>query len=126
MLLLGLIAVCLIVLLRSDITRHYQDSSISLAVVFVFAALGQQDKGMRLVKDGGFAFHLDTIIAYPAMRRTFTESEICESQEVYMIPMQKMGPLIQKHSQYREHFAYGKMKCEDSVLVHVPNIYLQH
>ncbi|CAG4987095.1 unnamed protein product [Colias eurytheme] len=67
-------------------------------------------KGMRLVKAGGFAFHVDTIIAYPTMRWTFTESEICEAQEVYMIPPQKMSAILQKHSPYKEHVAYGIRK----------------
>lgn len=64
-------------------------------------------KGMALVKSGGFAFHVDTIIAYPTMRRSFTEAEICEVQEVFMIPPQKMGAVLQKRSPYREHVSYG-------------------
>ncbi|CAK1550720.1 unnamed protein product [Leptosia nina] len=67
-------------------------------------------EGMRLVKRGGFAFHVDTIIAYPMMRDFFTEAEICEVQEVYMIPPQKMGAILQKGSPYREHVSYGIRK----------------
>ncbi|XP_038211109.1 ionotropic receptor 75a-like [Zerene cesonia] len=67
-------------------------------------------RGMGLVKAGGFAFHVDTIIAYPTMRWSFTESEICEVQEVYMIPPQKMGAILQKDSPYKEHVAVGIRK----------------
>ncbi|XP_047523024.1 glutamate receptor ionotropic, kainate glr-3-like isoform X1 [Pieris napi] len=71
-------------------------------------------KGMELVKSGGFAFHVDTIIAYPIMRWSFTESEICEVQEVYMIPPQKMGAILQKRSPYKEHVRLGIRKMMET------------
>lgn len=64
-------------------------------------------RGMSLVKKGGFAFHVDSVVAYRIMRKTFTEREICEAHEVLLYPPQKMGMVIRKGSPYKEHFTYG-------------------
>ncbi|XP_063830540.1 ionotropic receptor 75a-like [Ostrinia nubilalis] len=73
--------------------------------------------GMSLVKQGGFAFHVDSVVAYRIMRKTFTEREICEAHEVLLYPPQKMGMVVRKASPYKEHFTYGIRKIYEAGLM---------
>nr|CAI5819932.1 unnamed protein product [Callosobruchus analis] len=41
-------------------------------------------EGISLVRQGGFAFHVETSTAYPIIERTFTNEEICDLEEVQM------------------------------------------
>nr|QIJ45770.1 ionotropic receptor [Glyphodes pyloalis] len=75
------------------------------------------ERGMALVKQGGFAFHVDSVVAYRIMRRTFKEREICEAHEVPLYPPQKMGFVVRKDSPYKEHFTYGIRKVSESGLM---------
>ncbi|KAL4704264.1 hypothetical protein ACJJTC_016282 [Scirpophaga incertulas] len=75
------------------------------------------ERGMALVKQGGFAFHVDSVVAYRIMRHSFSEREICEAHEVAMYPPQKMGVVIRKLSPYKEHFTYGIRKMYESGLM---------
>nr|AMM70645.1 ionotropic receptor 64a [Heliconius melpomene rosina] len=76
------------------------------------------DHGMRLVKAGGFAYHIDSIIGYRIMRNTFTEREICDAHEIYLYPPQKMAVTLQKNSPYREHVVIGIQKIYESGLMY--------
>nr|ARO70551.1 antennal ionotropic receptor IR7d.3 [Dendrolimus punctatus] len=77
----------------------------------------EPDKGMALVKQGGFAFHLDNIIAYRFMQKQFTEREICELRDVILYPPQKMAAAVAKRSPYKEHMATGIRKIFESGLM---------
>ncbi|KAJ8717085.1 hypothetical protein PYW08_005484 [Mythimna loreyi] len=66
--------------------------------------------GIALVKKGGFAFHVETTYAFPLIRATFTEREICETNLVQMYPLQRMGVVIRRNSPYKEHIAYAIRK----------------
>ncbi|XP_022814794.1 glutamate receptor ionotropic, delta-1-like [Spodoptera litura] len=68
------------------------------------------EEGIALVKKGGFAFHIDTTFAFPLIKATFTEREICETTLVQMYPLQRMGVVVRKHSPYKEHIAYAIRK----------------
>ncbi|KAH9633186.1 hypothetical protein HF086_017741 [Spodoptera exigua] len=68
------------------------------------------EEGIALVKKGGFAFHIDTTFAFPLIKATFTEREICETNLVQMYPLQRMGVVVRKHSPYKEHIAYAIRK----------------
>ncbi|XP_059059083.1 ionotropic receptor 75a-like [Achroia grisella] len=70
--------------------------------------------GMALVKQGGFALHVDSVVAYRIMRETFTERENCELQEIEMYPPQKMGVAVKKWSPYKEQITYGIRKMFES------------
>nr|QEI46868.1 ionotropic receptor 64a [Galleria mellonella] len=70
--------------------------------------------GMARVKQGGFALHVDSVVAYRIMRGTFTERENCEVQEIEMYPPQKMGVAVKKLSPYKEHITYGIRKMYES------------
>ncbi|XP_063385657.1 ionotropic receptor 75a-like isoform X1 [Cydia fagiglandana] len=74
------------------------------------------DRGMALVKQGGYAYHADTAFSYPIIRRTFTEREICELQEVELFPPQTMFAVMKKGSPYIKHFSYGIRKMAESGL----------
>jgi glutamate receptor, ionotropic, invertebrate len=63
--------------------------------------------GMGLVQKGGFAFHVDTVVAYRIMRSSFTERQICEAHEIPMYAPHKMGMVLRKLSPFKEHFRYG-------------------
>ncbi|KAM3960282.1 ionotropic receptor 75a [Aphomia sociella] len=73
--------------------------------------------GMALVKQGGFALHVDSVVAYKIIRETFTERENCELQEIELYPPQKMGMVVRKQSPYKEHLTYGVRKMFESGLL---------
>ncbi|XP_026740553.1 ionotropic receptor 75a-like isoform X2 [Trichoplusia ni] len=68
------------------------------------------EEGIAMVKKGGFAFHIDTTVAFPIIKATFKEREICDTNLVQMYPLQRMGVVIRKNSPYKEHIAYGIRK----------------
>lgn len=63
--------------------------------------------GMNLVKRGGFAFHLDSATGYKIMRKSFSEREICDIQEIELFPPQGMAAVMKQGTPYKELFAYG-------------------
>lgn len=65
------------------------------------------ERGMALVKHGGFAFHVDSATGYKIMRKTFGEKEICELQEIELFPPQNMAAVMKQGSPYKEIMAYG-------------------
>nr|AXF48861.1 ionotropic receptor IR30 [Lobesia botrana] len=75
------------------------------------------EQGMALVKKGGFAFHTDPAFAYPIIRRTFTERENCELQQVQMYPPQNMYAVTKKGSPYSKHLSYGIRRMAESGLM---------
>lgn len=42
------------------------------------------DTGMRLVKQGGFAYHTHPDVGYPIIDKLFNNREICELMEVHI------------------------------------------
>ncbi|KAG7301285.1 hypothetical protein JYU34_014206 [Plutella xylostella] len=76
------------------------------------------DYGMARVKQGGFAFHVDSSSGYRIMRRTFVEREVCEVQEVPLFPPQNMVATVKKGSPYKGILAYGLRKMAESGLMH--------
>ena len=42
------------------------------------------EKGMQLVKKGGFAYHTHPEVGYPYVNRLFDNREICELTEVHL------------------------------------------
>nr|QEE82786.1 ionotropic receptor 64a [Conogethes pinicolalis] len=74
------------------------------------------ERGMAMVRQGGFAFHVDTAEAYRIMQKTFNEREICEAHEVLLYPPQNMGFVVKKSSPYKEHFTYGVRRVSEAGL----------
>nr|XP_023011564.1 glutamate receptor 1-like [Leptinotarsa decemlineata] len=59
-------------------------------------------KGLVLVEDGGYAFHVELATAYPIIQNTFPDKSICELKEVQMYRTQPMHANYQKHSPFRD------------------------
>ncbi|KAG6450986.1 hypothetical protein O3G_MSEX006868 [Manduca sexta] len=76
------------------------------------------EKGMALVKMGGFAFHVDTIVSYGIVKKTFSEREVCDIQDVPMYAPHRLGAVMKKHSPYRDHLAYGIRKIMETGLMY--------
>ncbi|XP_055382474.1 uncharacterized protein LOC129612739, partial [Condylostylus longicornis] len=73
--------------------------------------------GMRLVKLGGYAFHVDVSAAYKIISEIFTEKEICELSEIQLFPSQKMVNIVQKGSPLRKVIMYGLRRTYESGLM---------
>lgn len=81
--------------------------------------LNAQD-GLDLVKDGGYAFHVELATAYPIITKTFSDRIIYELREVQMYMSQPMYFCLQKDSPLKDMFntclqrlaEYGILKRE--------------
>lgn len=65
------------------------------------------DKGLEMMKKGGFAFHVDTSYAYRLIQERFTEEEICELNEMLLFPIRPLSNPLAKDSPFREFFVIG-------------------
>ncbi|CAH1113584.1 unnamed protein product [Psylliodes chrysocephalus] len=61
-------------------------------------------EGLDLVKEGGYAFHVELATAYPIIQSTFSERSMCELREVQMYRTQPMHSNLQKYSPFRDMF----------------------
>lgn len=59
-------------------------------------------RGMSLVRQGMFAFHVETSQGYKEMEETFLEHEKCGLVEIKFYSMADTYCVIQKHSPYKE------------------------
>lgn len=53
---------------------------------------------------GGFAFHVEFVVAYPIIATTFSEKAICQLEEVQMYHTRMMHANYQKNSPFKEMF----------------------
>ncbi|XP_059620332.1 ionotropic receptor 75a-like [Phlebotomus argentipes] len=60
------------------------------------------EKGIQLIKKGGFAFHFDVESTYEGIVQTFSEGEICDLQEIIFLPVVKTSAVVRKTSPFRE------------------------
>lgn len=58
--------------------------------------------GISRVRDGMFAFYVETSIGYGEMERTFFENEKCGLVEIEFMGYTDTWSVIQKHSPYKE------------------------
>ncbi|KAJ8978937.1 hypothetical protein NQ317_002998 [Molorchus minor] len=63
-------------------------------------------EGLDFVKQGGFAFHIETSTAYPIIEETFSNELICDLEEVQMYSTQPMYTNLQKNSPFKEMMNY--------------------
>ncbi|KAJ8978645.1 hypothetical protein NQ317_002282 [Molorchus minor] len=61
-------------------------------------------EGLRRVKQGGFAYHMQVTTAYPMISRLFDQEEICDLAQIDFVPPGYMSLIVPKKSQYRELF----------------------
>ncbi|VEN51408.1 unnamed protein product [Callosobruchus maculatus] len=71
-------------------------------------------EGISLVRQGDFAFHVETSTAYPIIERTFTNEEICDLEEVQMYRTQPMYTNLQKNSPFREMMNFCMFKLMEN------------
>lgn len=65
------------------------------------------EEGMKMIKQGLFAFHVQDTMAYKVITDTFTEMEICDLTEINLIPQYKMVMIVRKVSPFRKILAYS-------------------
>lgn len=64
-------------------------------------------EGIRRVKMGGYAYHIETAPAYKVVVTTFNELEVCDLTEIEFIKPQYMYAAVQKNSPIRKIISYG-------------------
>nr|XP_008196050.2 PREDICTED: glutamate receptor ionotropic, delta-2-like isoform X2 [Tribolium castaneum] len=62
------------------------------------------EAGLKLVAEGGYAFHVETATAYPIIESTFQDQAVCELREVPLFRTQPMHANFQKKSPFRDMF----------------------
>uniref|UniRef100_A0A336MC91 CSON013544 protein n=1 Tax=Culicoides sonorensis TaxID=179676 RepID=A0A336MC91_CULSO len=60
------------------------------------------DEGLKLIKNGPFAFHIQDNMAYRVIANTFTETQICDMSEIEMMQPQHMQLVVRKLSPFRK------------------------
>lgn len=60
--------------------------------------------GLKLVENGGYAFHVELATAYPIIESTFEDQAVCELREVELFRTQPMHANFQKRSPFRDMF----------------------
>lgn len=74
-------------------------------------------EGLKLTKQGGFAFQVDTSYAYRLIRETFTDEEICELNEILLFPVRPLSSAVAKDSPFREFFVIALQRMIESGVV---------
>lgn len=75
------------------------------------------DQGLKLMKKGGFAFHVDTSYAYKMIQEMFNEEEICELHEMLLFPIRPLLITVAKDSPLREFVTIGLQRLIEQGLV---------
>lgn len=60
------------------------------------------ENGLQLVRKGNYAFQVEIATAYPIIERTFDNREVCDIEEVQMIPTQGLFTVFQKRCPFRD------------------------
>lgn len=60
------------------------------------------EKGLELMRKGGFAFHFDTSYGYRMITKTFSEDEICDLHQMLLFPNRPLSATVAKHSPFKE------------------------
>lgn len=58
--------------------------------------------GIYQVRSGTLAYHCDRMVAYNVIRDSYDFSEMCDLNEIEIMPPQWVGLLIRKDSPFRE------------------------
>ncbi|KAJ8670415.1 hypothetical protein QAD02_001674 [Eretmocerus hayati] len=68
------------------------------------------EEGLEKVQKGGFAFFIDIATAYKIIEDTFNQDEICDLQEIRLIPPAAVAIGTAKHSPFKKMVTYGLRK----------------
>ncbi|XP_066250006.1 ionotropic receptor 75a-like [Euwallacea similis] len=74
------------------------------------------EKGIEMVRLGGFAFHTESITAYPLIGETFEQESICDLAEIALINSDT-SLMAQKRSQYKKLFQVSLRKMWQSGII---------
>ncbi|XP_055623222.1 uncharacterized protein LOC129766660 [Toxorhynchites rutilus septentrionalis] len=111
---------------RDYFVRTMDEESLELfrtRISFYNAKSGQNEShfsnaadGLRLVRGGGYAFHVAITAGYKIIRETFSEREVCDLAEIDMFPVsaQWMVAIVQKNSPYRDVITYGLRRLNEA------------
>lgn len=69
--------------------------------------------GVKMVRDGLFAFHMEVGVGYKILLETFQEDEKCGLQEIQFLQVTDPFYAIQKNSSYKELFKIGLMSMHE-------------
>ncbi|KAF9413492.1 hypothetical protein HW555_008287, partial [Spodoptera exigua] len=59
-------------------------------------------QGIKMVQDGGYAYHTEVNSANALISRTFTQSDLCELGSLKSMEKTVLYPCLQKHSPYKD------------------------
>lgn len=65
------------------------------------------EKAMKLVQNGGFAYHTHPDVSYPIINKYFSNREICELTEVHLARPTQAGFAVKYNSTFVEMFRIG-------------------
>ncbi|XP_060534971.1 uncharacterized protein LOC132707228 [Cylas formicarius] len=74
------------------------------------------DEGVRCIRDSDFAYHIESVSAYPLIAKTFDQASICDLTEITLIDSDT-SLMLQKDSQYRKLFQISLRKTWQSGLL---------
>ncbi|XP_058448605.1 ionotropic receptor 75a-like [Malaya genurostris] len=72
------------------------------------------DRGLALVEQGGFGFLCDVGYTYPKIKKSFTDDEICDLQEISIIPPRALHIGLEKGSPLKQYFRITLRKLLES------------
>lgn len=70
--------------------------------------------GVKKLKKGGFAFHVDVSYAYRTIHDLLSEAEICELHEMLLFPIRPLSVALPKGSPLRELITVGLQRLVES------------
>ena len=65
------------------------------------------EAALKLVKKGGYAYHTQSISAYPLIEKTFSNKEVCELNEVHLTKPHYEGIAVGKNITFLEMVRVG-------------------
>ncbi|XP_055691097.1 ionotropic receptor 75a-like [Lutzomyia longipalpis] len=74
------------------------------------------EQGIKLLRGGLFAFHMETGVGYKVVTETFFESEKCDLQEIQFYELIDPWYAIQKNSSFKEVFKVGLFRMQENGL----------
>lgn len=72
------------------------------------------EKGLKLLQNGGFAFHFDTSYGYRKITETFSEEEICELHQMLLFPERILSATVAKHSPFKELIRVNMLRLSEN------------
>ncbi|XP_013143021.1 PREDICTED: uncharacterized protein LOC106106908 [Papilio polytes] len=71
------------------------------------------EKGIEMVKAGGYAYHTEVDSANTLISRTFTQSELCELGSLQSMEKTLLYVCLQKDSPYKEFFVWSLLRLRE-------------